>query len=82
MGQKVHLVDKDEIVEKGRKIYETIKDKLEPEHKGELVAIEVETGDYFLGQSVIEAIEKGREKYPNTVFHVIRIGYPVVHVFR
>jgi len=82
MGQKVHLVDKDEIVEKGQKIYEAIKDKLEPEHKGELVAIEVETGDYFLGQSVIEAIEKGREKYPNTVFHVIRIGYPVVHVFR
>jgi len=46
------------------------------------VAIEPDTGDYFLGQSVIEAIEKGRERYPDSVFHVIRIGYPVVHVFR
>lgn len=82
MGQKVHLVDKDEIVEKGRKIYETIKDKLEPEHKGELVAIEVETGDYFLGRRVIEAIEKAKRKYPDKVFYVARVGFPVVHVFR
>jgi len=82
MTEKVILIDKDEIVEKGQRIYETIKDKLEPEHKGEIVAIEPDTGDYFLGQSVIEAIEKGREKYPDSVFHVIRIGYPVVHVFR
>ncbi len=82
MTEKVLLIDKDEIVEKGQRIYEKIKDKLEPEHKGEIVAIEVDTGDYFLGQSVIEAIEKGREKYPDSVFHVIRIGYPVVHVFR
>ncbi|MFQ6058206.1 MAG: hypothetical protein ACE5MB_04900 [Anaerolineae bacterium] len=82
MAEKIILVNKDEIVEKGQRIYETIKDKLEPEHKGEIVAIEPDTGDYFLGQSVIEAIEKGREKYPDSVFHVIRIGYPVVHVFR
>jgi hypothetical protein len=82
MTEKVILIDKDEIVEKGQRIYERIKDKLEPEHKGEIVAIEPDTGDYFLGQSVIEAIEKGRERYPDSVFHVIRIGYPVVHVFR
>jgi len=82
MGQKVHLVDKDEIVEKGQKIYEAIKDKLEPEHKGELVAIEVETGDYFLGRRVIEAIEKAKRKYPDKVFYVARVGFPVVHVFR
>jgi hypothetical protein len=79
MTEKVILVDKDEIVEKGQRIYETIKDKLEPEHKGEIVAIEVETGDYFLGRRVIEATDKAREKYPDKVFYVARIGFPVVH---
>lgn len=79
MAEKVLLVDKDEIVEKGQRIYEMIKDKLEPEHKGEIVAIETESGDYFLAGRVIEAIEKARKKYPDKLFHVVRIGYPVVH---
>jgi hypothetical protein len=82
MTEKVLLVDKDEIVDKGQCIYETIKDKLEPEHKGEIVAIEVETGDYFLGRRVIEATDKAREKYPDKVFYVARVGFPVVYVFR
>lgn len=47
---KVRIVDKNEHVDKGTAIYEKIKDKLEPEHKGEFVAIEVDTGDYFLGK--------------------------------
>jgi hypothetical protein len=79
MTEKVLLVDKDEIVEKGQHIYEAIKDKLEPEHRGEIVAIEVETGDYFLGRRVIEATDKAREKYPDKVFYVARVGFPVVH---
>lgn len=79
MAEKVLLVDKDEIVEKGQRIYDTIKDILEPDHKGEIVAIEVETGDYFLGASVIEATDKAREKYPDKVFYTARVGFPVVY---
>lgn len=82
MTEKVLLVDKDEIVDKGQRIYETIKDRLEPEHKGEIVAIETESGDYFLARRVIEAIEKARKRYPDKVFYVARVGFPVVHVFR
>ncbi len=82
MTGEILVVDKDEIVEKGQRIYEKIKDKLEPEHKGEIVAIEVETGDYFLGKSVIEATDKAREKYPDKVFYTARVGFPVVYVFR
>jgi hypothetical protein len=82
MGQKILLVDKDEIIDKGERIYAAIRSELEPEHKGDIAAIEPESGDYFLGKSVIEAIDKAREKYPDKVFHVVRIGYPVVHVFR
>ena len=61
-AEKIRLVDKEELVEKGKEIYAKVKDKLE--HKGEIVAIEVKTGDYFLGNSVVEADEKGEDEIP------------------
>lgn len=82
MAEVLHVC-KEELGEKGQKIYdEILKPLLEPGHKGEIVAIEVESGDYFLGESVLEATGKGREKYPNKVFYAVRIGYPVVYRHR
>jgi hypothetical protein len=82
MERKILLINKDEIIDKGERIYAAIRSELEPEHKGEIAAIEPESGDYFLGKSVIEAIDKAREKYPDKVFHVVRIGFPALHVFK
>ena len=79
---KIRMVDKNELVEKGKEIYKKIKDKLEPSHKGEIVAIEIKTGDYFVGKDVIEADEKAREKYPDDVFYFNKIGYRAVYVHR
>ncbi|MBC8521813.1 MAG: hypothetical protein H8D26_07495 [Methanomicrobia archaeon] len=79
---KIRIMDKNELVEKGKEIYKKIKDKLEPAHKGEIVAIEVKTGDYFLGKDLIEADEKAREKYPDEVFYFNKIGYRAVYVHR
>lgn len=79
MERKILLINKDEIIDKGERIYAAIRSELEPEHKGEIAAIEPESGDYFWGKSVIEAIGKAREKYPDKVFHVVRIGFPAVH---
>lgn len=77
---KVLVADRD-LVPKGKEIYAGIKDELEKEHKGEIVAINVDTGDYFLGKSVIEATDKGRQKYPDTVFYAARVGDRVVYRF-
>lgn len=77
---KVLVADRD-LVPKGKEIYAAIKDELEKEHKGEIIAINVDTGDYFLGKSVIEAGDKGREKYPEAIFYFARIGYRAVHRF-
>ncbi|MEA3346341.1 MAG: hypothetical protein U9Q78_08920 [Chloroflexota bacterium] len=82
MERGILLINKDEIIDKGERIYAAIRSELELEHKGEIAAIEPESGDYFLGKSVIEAIDKAREKYPDKVFHVVRIGFPALHVFK
>lgn len=79
---KVLIVNEEELSSKGKQIYERIKDVLEPGHKGEICAIEVDSGDYFLASSVIEATKEGRKKYPDRVFYFVRIGFPVVHAHR
>ena len=80
--EKIRIVDKDEHVDKGKEIYAKIKDRLEPAHKGEFVAIEVDTGDYFVGNDPIEADRKARKKYPDAVFFLARIGYRAAFVRR
>jgi hypothetical protein len=58
----------------GDAIYKTIEAELLPNHKGEVVAIDVDSGDYFLGKTGIEATDKAREKHPNKIFYLVRIG--------
>ena len=83
MREKISDVNLKEIPKRGRIIYETsLKEKLEPEHKGEIVVIDIETGEYFLGSDLNEADEKAREKYPNKVFYAVKIGFPALYVHK
>jgi hypothetical protein len=70
------------IADLGQQIYdERLRKKLERRYKGKIVAIEVESGDYFVGDTIHEATEKGRQKYPDSVFYSVRVGYPAVYSF-
>jgi hypothetical protein len=51
----------------------------DPQHRGQVAAIELESQEIFLGNDVVEATLKGWEKYPGRVFYFVRIGYPAVH---
>lgn len=46
-----------------------------PENKGKAVVINVETGEYELDDNGDVALSRARIKYPNALFHRIRIGY-------
>ena len=73
-------VDPGMIADKGDRIYqEQLKDLLEKDHKGEFVAIEVESGAYFLGKTPEEALEKARKEFLNRIFHLIRVGHAGVY---
>ncbi|MBI4647833.1 MAG: hypothetical protein HY738_14895 [Bacteroidia bacterium] len=43
--------------------------------KGEIAAIEVKSGKWFLGITTIEAIQKAKEIFLGSIFYIIRIGY-------
>lgn len=69
-----------QMAKRGKEIYQQkLKTMLEKDHKGEIVAIEVESEDYFLGKTVIEATDKGKKKHPEKGFYFIRIGHKAVH---
>ncbi len=48
---------------------------LEPLHLHEFVAIEPESGDYFLGQTLSEAVQTARISYPDRLVFAMRVGY-------
>jgi hypothetical protein len=55
--------------ELGKKLYEEkLKAILEPQEHGKFVAIEPETGQYFLGVTALEAIKKGTPISPTKFY--------------
>jgi hypothetical protein len=68
-----------DVEEKGQAIYEQLKEKLESEHMGKFLTIEVVTGDYFIGDTLEEALTKATEKYPGKLFHTVKIGAPGIY---
>ena len=72
-------LDEEDIERRGEEIYGRIKLDIEKEHMGKIVAIEVESEDYFIAPTVVEAVKKAREKYPDRPFYIKRIGYRALH---
>ncbi|MCG6138045.1 MAG: hypothetical protein MET45_26010 [Nostoc sp. LLA-1] len=50
-----------------RAIFERVHPDLIPEHYGWYIAVEPDSGDYFIDQDIEVASQKAREKYPNVV---------------
>lgn len=57
----------------GETIYNRIKSRLKGQ-EGRIVAIDVKSGDFFLGNNVVEASKAGQEKYPKREFYFKRVG--------
>jgi hypothetical protein len=72
----------DEFAERAERIYEQrLKVTLEREHLGEFLAIEPESGDYYLGRTLSEAVAAAREAHPDRLSYVLRVGhYPAVQI--
>lgn len=68
--------DINEFVHKAETIYaDRLQAVLEPAHLDEFVAIEPESGDYFLGATLNEAARAARNAYPNRLTHAMRVGH-------
>ena len=72
----------EEVAKAGQELYESrLKELLEPESNGRFVVIDPTAGNYSVGSTVIEALEKTEMANPNADFHVIRVGFPATVSF-
>jgi hypothetical protein len=71
-----------DLIRRGELIYEQrLKAALESTHRDYFVAIEPDSGDYFLGQTLSEAAMTARQKYPDRRTYLLRVGHPTaVHI--
>jgi len=67
---------------RARSIYEGIRRELDARLEGDIVAIEVESGEYFVGPTVGEAAAAARARHPGKPLHFFRLGFPSVYVWR
>jgi hypothetical protein len=69
------LMRPDEVVAAGEKIYrDRLKDVLESTAIGKIVAIDVESGAYYLGDNPSQALAAAKAANPQSTVHLMRIG--------
>ena len=71
-----------DISQKGQPIFEALSQKLAETHFGKFIAIEADSGDYFLGETGIEATREAQSKYPGKIFFLGRLGYRTAYTFK
>jgi len=65
----------DELVQSGQHVYDQrLREVLEPDQIGRFVAIEPETGRYFLGDTGTTALIEAHAAMPESLFYLVRIG--------
>jgi hypothetical protein len=73
------LLGREEVTRQANALYESgIRALVETaDNIGKMVIIDIETGDYAIGESDIQAVHSLKEQNPNARLFGIRIGYDV-----
>ena len=70
----------EEVAIRGKAIYQQhIRERVEPQHKGKIVAIDIQTGDYEIGDNDLKAIKYLLDKRPEAIIYSLRIGIGPVY---
>lgn len=65
------------VIDRAKLLYaERLQSTLESHHRGQFVAIEPESGDHFLADTLDAAVRAARTKHPDRLSHTVRIGHP------
>jgi hypothetical protein len=71
----------DEIGDRGETIYEErLRAQLEPGNVGRFLSIDIDSGEYEMGDNRLENVHRLRGRLPNAVVYTLKIGYPAVAV--
>jgi hypothetical protein len=69
-----------EFADRGKAWYTTrIKSQVESQHQGQVVAIDIETGEFEVGENTLSAAKKLLARFPQAQMWFERIGHVAVH---
>ncbi len=73
---------KEELAQRGQDLYESgIREQVEAGNKGKIVAIDIETGDFEVDETVMGATDRLFERQPDAQPWTLRIGHNAVYHF-
>ena len=70
----------EELARRGDEIYaRAIRPMVERGNEGRIVAIDVDTGDFEMGEDELAASDPLLERHPDAQIWFVRVGFPTVH---
>ena len=70
----------EEVAARGDEIYEReIRPRIEAEHRGEVVAIDIESGAYVVDKTVLAAADRLLAQSPSAEIWCVRVGHRALH---
>jgi hypothetical protein len=83
MVKKVNqpIVSVKRISQEGPRVYKELQSELESKFPEKYVAIDVESKDYYLGDTLHEALERARKRHKDKVFYAVKVGSPTLYTF-
>jgi hypothetical protein len=82
MAVRQRRYSKEEIARRGQELYEAgIQQQVEAGNEGKIVAIDIETGDFEVAETVVAATNPLFERHPDAQPWGIRIGHRAVYHF-
>jgi peptide subunit release factor RF-3 len=82
MSLRQRRYNKEELAQRGQELYESsIRQQVEAGNEGKIVAIDIETGEFEVGDTVMAATNRLFERQPNAQPWGIRIGCRSVYRF-
>ncbi len=71
---------KDEIGRRAKAVYEArIRAEVEPQFDGKIVAIDVDSGDYEIDDTILAATRRLKERRPAGTFFALRVGFEAAY---
>lgn len=65
------------VIDRAKHLYdERLRADLEARNRGLFVAIEPESNEHFLADTLDEAVRAARTRHPARLSHVVRVGHP------
>jgi len=80
MTQRKPRYSREELARRGTEIYEGhVRSQTETENKGKIVAIDIETGEFSVGENILSASQPLLDRNTDAQLWAVRVGYTALH---